>query len=106
MKKVLLAFGAFLALVVMAFGAMMGSVFAGVDEGPGGPVLLITSASNAFSRYYTEILRAEGLNHFSVADIASVSQAVLNTFDVAILGEMPLTYVGQAPSGPAMDRCS
>ena len=29
-------------------------------EGPGGPILVIASAGNPFTRYYAEILRAEG----------------------------------------------
>ena len=60
-------------------------------EGPGGPVLVITSLANPFSRYYTEILRAEGLNAFKAIDIAVLTGPVLATYDVAILGEMPLT---------------
>ena len=31
-------------------------------EGPGGPILVVTSSSSAFGDYYAEILRAEGLN--------------------------------------------
>ena len=34
------------------------------DEGPGGPILVISSAANPFSRYYAEILRAEGFECF------------------------------------------
>ena len=49
----------------------------GPDEGPGGPVLVIAKASNPFTRYYAEILRAEGLNAFKVTDIANVTPAVL-----------------------------
>ncbi len=30
-------------------------------EGPGGPILVVSSAANPFSRYFAEILRAEGL---------------------------------------------
>ena len=60
-------------------------------EGPGGPVLVIGSTGNPFSRYYAEILRAEGLNAFTVADISTVSSPVLSSYDVAILGEMPLS---------------
>ena len=33
-------------------------------DGPGGPILVISASANPFSRYYTEILRAEGLNAF------------------------------------------
>jgi len=62
-----------------------------LGNGPGGPILVITSASNPFSRYYTEILRTEGLNAFSTLDISSVSAPTLTGFDVVILGEFPLT---------------
>ncbi|MEO8216511.1 MAG: N,N-dimethylformamidase beta subunit family domain-containing protein [Acidobacteriota bacterium] len=61
------------------------------DEGPGGPILVISAASNPFSRYYTEILRAEGLNEFNATDISNVTPSILGSYDVAILGEMPLT---------------
>ena len=60
-------------------------------QGPGGPILVITSASNPFTTYYAEILRAEGLNLFAVADINTISATVLAAYDVAILGEMSLT---------------
>jgi hypothetical protein len=61
------------------------------DDGPGGPVLVITKSSNPFSRYYSEILRAEGLNEFVTKDISAVSPAVLGGYDVVILGDMTLT---------------
>ncbi|RIK35198.1 MAG: hypothetical protein DCC55_31060, partial [Chloroflexi bacterium] len=61
------------------------------DDGPGGPILVISAAANPFSRYYTEILRAEGLNLFLATDISKVSAATLDAYDVVILGEMPLT---------------
>jgi hypothetical protein len=61
------------------------------DEGPGGPILVISNAANPFSRYFAEILRAEGLNAFTATDISNVTPAVLNAHDVAILGDGPLT---------------
>jgi Domain of unknown function (DUF4082)/Bacterial Ig-like domain/Bacterial Ig domain/Purple acid Phosphatase, N-terminal domain/FlgD Ig-like domain/Cohesin domain len=61
------------------------------DEGPGGPILVISAASNPFSRYYAEILRAEGLNEFTATDISLVTPSVLSTRDVVILGQMTLT---------------
>ncbi len=61
------------------------------DEGPGGPILIVSSASNPFSRYYAEILRAEGLNEFMAMDISKVTADTLNGYQVVILGEMPLT---------------
>src|SRR6185369_4332871 len=33
---------------------------------PGGPILIISAASNPFSSYYSEILRTEGINEFAV----------------------------------------
>jgi hypothetical protein len=61
------------------------------EEGPGGPILVIGYSGNPFSRYYAEILRAEGLNAFKAMDISAVDATVLTQYDVAILGEMPLT---------------
>ena len=46
--------------------------------GPGGPILVVTAAANPFSQYYAEILRAEGLNAFGVADISGVSASTLS----------------------------
>ncbi len=63
----------------------------GPDEGPGGPILVIAKSSNPFTRYYAEILRAEGLNAFTVRDIANVTPASLAGFDAVILGEFALT---------------
>lgn len=60
-------------------------------EGPGGPILVISTNSNPFSRYATEILRAEGLNEFAAADISTVTPATLTNYDVVVLGEMTLT---------------
>jgi hypothetical protein len=61
------------------------------DQGPGGPILIVTARSNPFTHYYAEILRTEGFNAFALQDISSVSSAVLASHDVVILGEVPLT---------------
>jgi WD40 repeat protein len=61
------------------------------DPGPGGPILVITTTRSPFSQYYTEILRNEGFNAFSTADITSVSATTLANVDVAILTQMTLT---------------
>ncbi|HYR45312.1 MAG TPA: DUF4082 domain-containing protein, partial [Terriglobia bacterium] len=61
------------------------------NEGPGGPILVISTTANPFSRYLAEILRAEGLNAFSAVDISLVTPALLASADVAVLGEMALT---------------
>jgi hypothetical protein len=68
-----------------------GPLAAALAQGPGGPILVITSALNAFTGYYAEILRAEGLASFAVEDISLISSSTLASYDVAILGEMPLT---------------
>ena len=60
-------------------------------DGPGGPILVVTSTSSPFSRYLAEILTAEGLNAFSVQDISSVTDSVLAGYDVVVLGEIVLT---------------
>src|SRR5262249_54812161 len=60
------------------------------DQGPGGPILVV-SGPNAFSRYYAEILRTEGLNEFDVKDISTVTAATLGNYDVVILGDFALT---------------
>ncbi|MDX1995676.1 MAG: malectin domain-containing carbohydrate-binding protein, partial [bacterium] len=58
---------------------------------PGGPILVLESADNPFTRYYTEILRAEGLNAFALRDISTANATNLAQHDVIILGEMDLT---------------
>jgi len=60
-----------------------------IDLSP--PILIISSASNPFSGYYAEILRAEGFNEFAMSDISLVSSTVLASYDVVILGDMVLT---------------
>lgn len=59
-------------------------------DGPGGPILLITSKANGFSQYYAEILRNEGLNEFDVEDMTQVSEADLAKHDIVLVGEMPI----------------
>ncbi len=59
--------------------------------GPGGPILVVTATANPFTVYLGEILRGEGLNEFAFADIGAVTSTSLATYDVVILGEMPLT---------------
>ena len=41
-------------------------------QGPGGPILVVTSGTSTFGMYYAEILRTEGFNSFAVADITTV----------------------------------
>ena len=57
------------------------------------PILVIGSTANPFTMYATEILKAEGLNNFSTLDISLVSPTVLSYYQVAILGDTPLTPI-------------
>ncbi len=59
--------------------------------GAANSVLLVTTASNPFTTYYAEILKAEGLNYYQTADISQVNQTTLAGYDLVLLGEMPLT---------------
>src|SRR5690606_38572270 len=61
------------------------------NDGPGGPILVVSAATNPFSRYTVEILRAEGLNEFLAVDISQVNATMLANYDVVVLGEMPLS---------------
>src|SRR5881227_1535437 len=61
------------------------------NQGPGGPILVITSSSSTYGKYYAEILRTEGLNEFAVIDIGSVTATTLTAYDVAILAPAALT---------------
>ncbi len=61
------------------------------NEGPGGSILVITSGSPTFGKYYAEILRTEGLNEFAVADIAAVTAPTLTNYDVVLLADMTLS---------------
>ena len=58
------------------------------NDGPGGPILVVSSTGNPFSRYYAEILRREGLNAFAVTDLTNVTATLLNSYDVVIIGEI------------------
>src|SRR4051812_21244941 len=56
------------------------------------PILVITNTSTSpFTTYLPEILKAEGMNAFVVAELSEVTAAQLSGYQVAILGEMPLT---------------
>ncbi|PVY38664.1 Ig-like domain-containing protein, partial [Pontibacter virosus] len=59
--------------------------------GSGESILVISSSSNKFSQYPSEILIAEGLNGFSTTDISAVTTDLLSRYDVVIVGHMPLS---------------
>ena len=60
-------------------------------QGHDGPILLVTKSGQKFSEYYSEILRAEGLNSFKTVEVDGVNSALLANYDVVLLGDMTLT---------------
>ena len=58
------------------------------SQGPGGPILIVTSSTSTFSNYYAEILRTEGLNEFAVADVSTLTSTLLASYDVVIVAQM------------------
>lgn len=63
----------------------------GLAGGPGGPILILQSASNPFSDYYAEILRTEGLNSFASRAIETITAGALSPYSVIILGSFTLS---------------
>jgi hypothetical protein len=55
------------------------------------PILVITKTTSPFTTYLPEILRAEGMNAFDVAEVSDVTSGQLSGYSVAMVGEMPLT---------------
>jgi hypothetical protein len=64
---------------------------ADTDNGPGGPILVISKSTNPFTRYVGEILLAEGLNQYAIREIGTLDATTFANYDVAILGETTLT---------------
>ena len=50
-------------------------------------ILVVGSAANPFGSYLGEILRNEGLDAFTTLDVSLLSPALLNEFDVVVLGQ-------------------
>jgi hypothetical protein len=61
------------------------------DQGPGGPILVIATSTSPFTQYYGEILSAEGLNEYALADISTITSTKLGNYDLVILSDMSLT---------------
>jgi hypothetical protein len=85
---------AMLAAVLLTTAALVGSTGTAAafppGEGPGGPILVVSNG-DPFSRYYAEILTAEGLNAFEVRDAGQISDATLSGYSVVILAPTALT---------------
>jgi hypothetical protein len=81
--------------VLVAIAALAWTAAAGAqstpEQGPGGPILVVTDPGDPFGTYYAEILRAEGLNEFAVTSRANLSAATLNGYQVVLLAQTSLT---------------
>jgi hypothetical protein len=55
------------------------------------PIVVFTNPGDPFSRYYAEILQAEGLNEFDLVDVADLSAASLADRAVVLLPASALT---------------
>lgn len=62
-----------------------------LEDGFGGPILIVRSHALPFSKYYSEILRAEGIGSFESKDLSEVTADLLDRFSLVLLGEMPLS---------------
>ncbi len=62
-----------------------------INQGMGGPVLVLTSTTNPYDTYLAEMLRAEGINYFEVKDISALSTTILSNFRLVLLGRTALT---------------
>lgn len=62
-----------------------------LNDGKGGPILVVTSDSDKFSTYTAEILRAEGINYFTVKNVNNLDSSLLNNYKYVLLGSSALS---------------
>ena len=72
-------------LTVAALSASSPAAHAQLASGPGGPILVAVTPDAPFGGYYAEILRAEGLNEFAVADANALTPGALAGYQVVLL---------------------
>ena len=60
-------------------------------QGSGGPILVVTSSTSTYGKYYAEILRNEGLNSFNVVDASTLTVSQLAAYDVVVLAKTSLS---------------
>ncbi|MFC4784407.1 N,N-dimethylformamidase beta subunit family domain-containing protein [Nocardioides sp. MAHUQ-72] len=61
------------------------------DQGPGGPIAVVTSAANPVSTYLAEILRAEGLDEFTTIGPAGITATALASYGAVVVGDVAVT---------------
>lgn len=62
-----------------------------INQGNGGPVLVLTRSGDAYSNYYAEILRTEGMNYFDVKDVSTLSATLLSQYKLVLLSSLTPT---------------
>ena len=87
-----------LAFIALA-GAQPAAAGVAPGEGAGGPVLVVTHPGDPFGRYYAEILRAEGLTGFTVAELPEVGPETLAGHDAVLLAAGDMTDAQAAMLG-------
>ena len=80
-----------LVLVALLLAAPGARAQSSPEQGPGGPVLVVTDPGDPFGTYYAEILRAEGLNEFAVTNTADLTAATLADYQVVVLAQSAVT---------------
>ncbi len=62
-----------------------------MNQGGGGPVLIVTAPNDTYGKYYAEILRTEGISYFSVKDTSELSPSLLDQYITTIVVQTSLT---------------
>ncbi len=60
-------------MALLALAAAPAGAQSGLAQGPGGPILVVVDPGDPFGDYYSEILRAEGLNEFAAVSTSSLT---------------------------------
>jgi glucose/arabinose dehydrogenase len=77
---------------VTAIAALLGALHVSTQSAPPTILLVVNSASaNKYGPYLGEILKAEGLNTFSAAQLSTVTATTLNSAQVVVLADTALS---------------
>src|SRR5690606_33208367 len=77
-------------VVLVGLAAWPRQAPAAPQDGPGGPILVVTEGASNFGHYYAEILRNEGFPAFAVIDIGALTPQALAAHQTVILAKTPL----------------
>lgn len=62
-----------------------------INQGLGGPVLILTNSANPYGTYLAEMLRTEGINYFTVKDVSQLSANLLSQYRMVLLAQTSLS---------------